>query len=263
MHTIITRLPKKFLVVIALLQMLFIKAKAQSTLPRPDHVVILIMENHGYEDIIGNPDAPYINSLAQENALLTASYGLVHPSQPNYIMLYSGSNQGVTNNNAPAGIPWSTPNLGASLIQSGFTFKAYSDGLPSVGFMGTSSGAYMKKHAPWTNWQGTGNNQVPASKHRPFTDFPTTFSQLPTVCFVVPDQNHDMHDGTIAEGDAWVETNLSAYVNWAKTHNSLFILTFDEDDGDNLNHIVTLFAGEMVEPGSYNPQRTRRRTCPD
>jgi hypothetical protein len=247
-----TLLPKKILVLVVLLQILIIKGKAQSTIPRPDHVVILIMENHGYEDIIGNADAPYINSLAQENALLTASYGLIHPSQPNYIMLYSGSNQGVTNNNVPAGIPWSTPNLGSLLLQAGLTFKAYSDGLPSVGFMGSSSGAYQKKHAPWTNWQGTGNNQVPSSRHRPFSDFPTTFSQLPTVSFVVPNQNHDMHDGTVAEGDAWVESNLSAYVNWAKTHNSLFILTFDEDDGDNLNHVVTLFSGEMVEPGYYN-----------
>jgi hypothetical protein len=245
-------LSKKLLVSIALLQMLFIKMKAQSLLPRPDHVVVLIMENHGYEDIIGNAAAPYINSLAQENALLTASYGLIHPSQPNYIMLYSGSNQGVTNNNVPAGIPWSTPNLGASLLQAGLTFKAYSDGLPSVGFTGTSSGAYQKKHAPWTNFQGTGNNQVPSTKHRPFTDFPTNFSNLPTVSFVVPDQNHDMHDGTVADGDAWVENNLGAYVTWSKTHNSLFILTFDEDDGDNLNHVVTLFAGEMVEPGNYN-----------
>ncbi len=226
--------------------------KAQTTIPRPDHVVILIMENHGYEDIIGNPSAPFINSLAQENALLTASYGLIHPSQPNYLMLFSGSNQGVTNNNVPANLPWSTPNLGASLLQSGLSFRAFSDGLPSVGFTGSSSGAYQRKHAPWTNWQGSGTNGIPSSKHHPFTDFPTNFSQLQTVSFVVPDQNHDMHDGTIAEGDAWVESNLSAYITWAKTHNSLFILTFDEDDGNNLNHIVTIFAGEMVEPGSYS-----------
>jgi len=45
---------------------------------------------------------------------------------------------------------------------------------------------------------------------------------------------------------------MGAYITWAKTHNSLFILTFDEDDGNNLNHIVTIFSGEMVEPGSYN-----------
>ena len=209
------------------------------------------MENHGYEDIIGNSSAPFINSLAQENALMTSSYGLVHPSQPNYLMLFSGSNQGVTNNNIPTDIPWSAPNLGASLMQSGFTFKGYSDGLPSVGFNGTSSGAYQRKHAPWTNWQGSSTNGISSNRHRPFTDFPTNYNYLPTLSIVVPDQNHDMHDGTVAQGDSWVESNLGGYISWAKTHNSLFILTFDEDDGDNLNHIVTVFAGEMVEPGSY------------
>lgn len=227
-------------------------AIAQTSIPRPAHVVVLIMENHGYEDIIGNASAPFINSLAQENASLTASYALIHPSQPNYLMLFSGSSQGVVNDNVPAGIPWSAPNLGASLIQSGFTFKAYSDGLPSVGFTGSSSGAYQRKHAPWANWQGSNTNGISSSKHHPFTDFPSNFNQLPTVSFVVPDQNHDMHDGTVAQGDAWVESNLSGYISWAKTHNSLFILTFDEDDGNNLNHIVTVFAGEMVEPGSYS-----------
>ncbi|CAN5493645.1 hypothetical protein BH11BAC1_BH11BAC1_14580 [soil metagenome] len=227
-------------------------SKAQTSIPVPDHVVILIMENHGYEDIIGNSSAPFINSLAQENALLTASYGLIHPSQPNYLMLFSGSAQGVTNDNVPDGIPWSTMNLGSSLLQAGKSFRAYSDGLPSVGFTGSSSGAYKRKHAPWTNWQGGNTNGISSSKHHPFTDFPSNYSQLPTVSFVVPDQNHDMHDGTIAQGDAWVESNLSGYISWAKTHNSLFILTFDEDDGNNLNHIVTVFSGEMVEPGSYS-----------
>lgn len=233
-----------------------IKASKAQVVPRPDHVVVLVMENHGYEDIIGNASAPFINMLAQENALMTAAYGLIHPSQPNYLMLFSGSNQGITNNNVPAGIPWSSLNLGSSVIQSGLSFKAYSDGLPSVGFTGTSSGAYQRKHAPWVNWQGSSINGISSSKHRPFTDFPTNFNQLPTVSIVVPDQNHDMHDGTVADGDAWVETNLSAYITWAKTHNSLFILTFDEDDGDNLNHIVTIFAGEMVEPGNYTESCT-------
>lgn len=243
---------RSFSAIIILLLSFSVHSIAQTSVPRPDHVVILIMENHGYEDIIGNASAPFINSLAQENASLTASYALIHPSQPNYLMLFSGSSQGVVNDNVPAGIPWSAPNLGASLIQSGYTFRAYSDGLPSVGFTGSSSGAYQRKHAPWANWQGSNTNGLSSSKHRPFTDFPSNFNQLPTVSFVVPDQNHDMHDGTVAQGDAWVETNLSAYITWAKTHNSLFILTFDEDDGNNLNHITTVFAGEMVEPGSYS-----------
>src|SRR5262249_349591 len=65
-------------------------------LPRPDHVVVVIEENHSLSEIIGPADAPYINSLAQQGALMTASTGVEHTSQPNYLDLFSGSNQGTT-----------------------------------------------------------------------------------------------------------------------------------------------------------------------
>src|SRR5690242_10470402 len=69
--------------------------------PRPDHVAIVIMENHSYEQVIGNTAAPYINSLAQQNASLTQSFAIGHPSEPNYLELWSGSNQGVTDDSCP------------------------------------------------------------------------------------------------------------------------------------------------------------------
>src|SRR4051812_46881572 len=82
---------------------------SSSVIPKPDHVVIVMLENNGYGDIIGNSNAPYINSLASDpgNATFTQSYALTHPSQPNYIMLYSGSNQGVTNDNNVTNSPFS------------------------------------------------------------------------------------------------------------------------------------------------------------
>src|SRR5437763_1716417 len=116
-----------------------------ATLPIPDHIVICIMENHGYSQIIGSSAAPFINSLVSGNASFGASYALTHPSQPNYLMLFSGSNQGVTNDNLPAGTPWSTANLGGALINAGKTFAAYSQGLPSVGSTVTTSGQYARK----------------------------------------------------------------------------------------------------------------------
>jgi hypothetical protein len=83
---------------------------------RPLHTVILILENHSFSQIAGNAQAPYINALLNDNhtATLTQSFALTHPSQPNYIMLYSGSSQGVTDNNVPSNLPFTTPNLGAS-----------------------------------------------------------------------------------------------------------------------------------------------------
>ncbi len=228
-----------------------------AVLPVPDHIVICIMENHGYSQIIGSSAAPFINSLATANASFGASYALAHPSQPNYLMLFSGSNQGVTTDNLPAGTPWSTANLGGSLVAAGYSFAAYSQGLPSVGSTATTSGQYARKHAPWVDWQGTGANRIPSNSNQPFTTFPSDYTTLPKVSFVVPDMDHDMHNGTdpatITTGDTWVQTNLSAYITWANTHNSLFILTFDEDENSaSTNKIVTVFSGQMVQPGFYN-----------
>ena len=65
-----------------------------------------------------------------------------------------------------------------------------------------------------------------------------------------------MHDGSVAAGDAWLRTHLDAYARWARTHNSLLIVTFDEDDRSASNQIPTLFAGPMVKPGSYGERIT-------
>jgi acid phosphatase len=82
------------------------------------------------------------------------------------------------------------------------------------------------------------------------TLFPThTFAALPTVSMVVPNLDHDMHDGSIAAADAWAKAHLSGYVAWAQRHHSLFIVTFDEDDGSQGNRIFTIFVGPMVKKG--------------
>lgn len=240
------------------------------TLPLPDHIVIVIEENHAYSQIIGDKvHAPYINQLADSGALFTKSYGLTHPSQPNYIMLYSGSDQGIngpnlalSGDNYPSSSPWNltlpfhTKNMGACLIAKGKTFTGYAEGLPSVGFLGATSGNYASKHAAYTYWQGTGVNNIPSADNQPFTSFPTNFNNLPTVSYVIPNLNDDMHNGTdpttIVNGDTWLKNNLDAYVQWATTHNSLLILTFDEDDDFHNNQIATIFTGQMVKKGQYS-----------
>lgn len=224
----------------------------------PSHIVICILENRAYNSIVGNAQAPYINSILSNphTALLTKSYGLTHPSQPNYIMLYSGGTQGVSNNNVPLNLPFTTLNLGGSLINQSLTFVGYSEDLPSVGSTVATSGAYARKHNPWVNWQGTGLNSVPATSNRPFSDFPTNYSTLPTISVVVPNLDHDMHDGSIATGDTWLQNNLDGYIQWCINNNSLFILTFDEDDNSSGNHVLTSFTGSDIKGGSYAQQVT-------
>jgi len=219
-------------------------ARAANGVPRPDHVVIAIFENKKANSIFGNSQAPYINSLANAGAKFTQSFAIEHPSEPNYLDLFSGSNQGVTDDSCPH--TFSTDNIGAELIGAGLTFGGYSEGLPSVGSTTCSSGNYARKHNPWVNF-----TNVPSGDNLPYTSFPTDYSTLPTVSWVVPDLCDDMHDCTIATGDTWLKNSLDGYAQWAATHNSLLIVTFDEDDGSGGNNIATLFYGQPVRTGTY------------
>lgn len=228
---------------------------SNTTIPKPAHTVIVVLENHAFSQIIDKSSAPYINELADTGALFTASYGLTHPSQPNYLMLFSGSNQGVTDDARPANTPFSTTNLGASLLANKNTFVGYSEDLPSVGYLGEKSGEYASKHSPWVYWQGEGTNRLPAEVNQPFTSFPTDFNKLPDVSFVIPNMDNDMHNGIftpIQTGDKWLKKNIASYVEWAKNNNSLLILTFDEDNRLHGNRIATIFWGPMVKTGTYN-----------
>jgi acid phosphatase len=187
----------------------------------------------------------YVYDLARRGVLFTQSYGVTHPSQPNYLALFSGSTQGVTGNDCPH--TFTSANLASSLMDKGLSFASYSESLPAVGDLSCWSGAYQRKHNPVANWQGA---RLPSGLNRRFADFPKDFSQLPTVSFVIPDQGNDMHDGTFEAADNWLKRNVAAYADWAMKHNSLLILTWDEDGYQEGNHIVTILAGQMVKAGS-------------
>lgn len=218
---------------------------ALSLAVRPDHVVVVMMENHSSSDVIGSSAAPYLNSLAGQGASFSHSFAITHPSEPNYVALFSGSTQGVTNDSCPH--TFSAANLGRELIAAGDTFAGYSDSMPSNGYTGCSSGDYARKHNPWSNF-----SNVPSTSNLTYTEFPHDYTKLPTVSFVIPNLQHDMHDGTVQQGDTWLHDNLDSYAQWAKTHNSLLVVTWDEDDNSADNQIPTIFVGAGITPGTYS-----------
>jgi acid phosphatase len=225
---------------------------AASTLPKPAHVVIVMEENHSYADIINsNSDTAYFNSLASQGALMTSSFGVSHPSEPNYMALYYGSTDGLSSDNCPVN-KGTTANLGSELKAAGDTFKGYSEGLPKAGSTACTSGEYARKHAPWVNFSNTSGTAT----NVPYTSFPSSanYANLPTVSFVIPNLLDDMHDGTIGAADTWLQTKLNAYAQWAKTNNSLLIVTWDEDDYTENNQVPTIIVGQHVIAGSKDTQ---------
>src|SRR5438874_13286213 len=244
--------------------LLIVACSAIAQVPRPDHIVIVIEENHDGSQIIQSyinivEQAPYIDSLAADigpsghTADFTRSFDTGHgyPSQPNYLQFYSGDNQGCIDDYFPiAGSPFITANLARELLNTGLTFVAYSENR-----LGQD---YVARHDPSRNWEGNGQNQIPPSTHADFSAFPSNFSQLPAVSYVIPTVMHDMHspppppqpDLRVPTGDQWLRDHMDAYVQWCKTHNSLFILTFDEGhSGDG--PICTLIIGEKIHGGQY------------
>src|SRR6266478_4035206 len=246
-------------------------------LPVYDHVVIVVEENKDYEQIIGNKKASYINDvLRKEGANLSKSYAEEHFSEGNYFWLFSGSNQHVGFTDKIPSHDLTTGNLGEGLIHAGHSFKGYSEGLPEIGSLVGEKGLYARKHVPWVSFSNLprGKTVDDSSNLRFPQDFPSDYNSLPTVSFVIPNLVNDMHNGSsssgIVAGDRWLRQHIDGYYNWAKQHNSLLILTFDEnsqfaltggatDPGDKdqkkANHIVTIFAGAHIKPGDYSEEK--------
>ncbi|WP_229712784.1 alkaline phosphatase family protein [Streptomyces fuscichromogenes] len=220
-------------------------AQAASAVPTPDHVIVVVFENHAYSQVIGSSSAPYINSLVSGGANLTQMYAETHPSQPNYYAMFSGSTQGITDDSCVTPGFSSAANLASEQLAAGRTWASYNETLPSQGSTTCSSGNYAQKHNPWF-----GFSNVPTSTAKTFAQFPTDYSTLPQLSFVTPNLCSDMHDCSVSTGDTWLKNNLGAYATWAKTHNSLLVVTMDEDNRLAGNRIPTVLYGQPVTAGS-------------
>ncbi len=219
---------------------------AAAALPRPAHVIVIVEENKSLAQIDRSGNATFINAIAARGALFVHAHGVTHPSLPNYLALFSG----LTNKNGdgcPAtGISPRAPNLGSELLAAHLTFAGYAEALPGTGSTVCSAGTYARKHAPWVAF-----SNVPASDSKPMDELPRSFNALPTVSFLIPDVDDDMHDGSIEAGDTWLATHVKPLLAWADKHDTLVVLTWDEGY-DPANTIPTIFYGPMVKPGRYS-----------
>jgi acid phosphatase len=235
-------------------------------------------ENKDYDQIVGNQDAPFINQLAHDGALFTKMFGEEHISEGNYFWLISGSNQGVGFKDEIPVAKFTASNLAQQLIDKKLSFKGYAEDLPSIGseveWSPPNCGrncVYARKHVPWISFANVPNGtSIDASCNLRFGDFPNDFTQLPTVAFVVSNQFNDMHSGRIKDqiktGDDWLRDHFQDYYRWAKDHNSLLIVTFDENNNTSnfrgltdprsndrvvQNRIATIAAGARIKGGMY------------
>jgi hypothetical protein len=268
------KMKKTTLALCALNLLLFnLQLQAQVTV-KPDHVVFVLEENYARTEIIGSSSAPTLTalSIAPTTCNFTAAYAITHPSEPNYLDLFSGTNHGVIADlvGPASNAPFNDCNLASALIQKGYTFTGYAEDQPSVGWTAGDVGNYVTKHCPWINWVNGDNgasaniDSIPINDILPMfplgTYFPdsNSYSSLPTVSWVIPNQVDDMHNPSspastaISNGDKWFKTNMMPLVRWAANpvNNTLVIVIWDEDDGTQSNNIPLMFCGGIVQGGT-------------
>jgi hypothetical protein len=236
-------------------------ADAGPSVPHLDHVFVIVEENHGFTDVIGNPAAPNLNSLANQFGVATDYFGITHPSEPNYVALLGGSFFGIADDNPYWTHRIDKPSLISQLDRAGVSWKAYLQGSPHPGYQGIcypakcngapdSDPLYVSKHDAIQNFS-TSLNPGDWSRQVPIGQLQTDLANghVPRFNYVIPDECHDMHgdppyclDGgnpfdpqdqhLVAFGDAYLGQLVSDITNasfWSRGKNAIAIV-FDEGD---------------------------------
>jgi acid phosphatase len=249
------KLHSTLLAVICLLICLTIQAQV----PRSRHVVVITLENHSYEQVIGNISMPYFNQLVSQYGLADNYFATQHNSLAALMWLTTGSQ--VTTNNSTLET-FNVDHIAARVWQSGQTWKAYLESLPAIGFTGyATSGPYLKRHNPFAYFSDVVNtnqrfNLVPLD---PYLLQDITNRTLPNFSYVVPDAGDDAHDGTLAQADQWLQAHVPQLLANAdfQTDGILFI-AWDEGNLSPLDsrwtggRVATLVIGPGVKPGNHS-----------
>jgi phosphatidylinositol-3-phosphatase len=238
---------------------------------RYTHVIWIFMENHSYNTIIGNTaQAPYIDALAKECGVATNYHNITHPSLPNYMAATSGAGY-------PSLIKFETDcnptgtcvNLAPGIFGQGETWRAYEETMPSNcdktnGGVGDN---YAVRHNPppyYTTLKGCSKFDVPFAKLA--SDL--AHSTLPTFSWITPNLIHDMHNGTVADGNNWLATNVPKILasRLYRDDTTVLFITWDEGEGGSYGagehcdtnttdvscHIATLVISPSTKAGTMS-----------
>jgi len=227
-------------------------AVAFAGVPSSRHVVLVVEENHSYDSVITQAGMPYLKSLAENHSLMTNYYANYHPSIGNYFTMTTG--QYISTDDAYGG-SFAGDSIISQLIAAKKTWKMYGDSLPREGFVGGNRRPYVKKHVPVAYFDVVRNddnqrmNLVPAEQ---FAADLKSAAGLPDFSLVIPNLDHDAHDGTLKEADDWLRQNIAPLLdNPDFQKDGILIITFDESFKDDLvhggGHITTVVVGRNVK----------------
>lgn len=220
------------------------------------HIYLIMMENKEYTEIVANPQAPYLNSLIANFGLATNYLSIAHPSQPNYITLFSGSTQGVTSDSR---YDLAATNLADQVEAGRLTWKLFAQNVPLNCYTGMTasggedgtSGSYGRRHNPAISFTDISQNPLRCANITDFAHFDPLAANLE---FIVPNMCNSMHSCSIATGDAFLQSFIPTILNSAGwQQNGLLFITWDEGTsvpGDiSGHHVATLVLTPQMTPG--------------
>jgi hypothetical protein len=223
-----------------------------------DHVFLIYMENKGAGDIVGSPNAPFINSLIDNNPHDTNYFALGHPSDPNYIRPLGGTDFGIDYN--PTGNVIDANSLMQEMDQANISWAGYAQSMPTAGDL-VSSGDYSVDELPFAQFNYVFDN-TPAylQDHLlPLTHLSTDLqdpSKFPEFTWIAANEANNGegpinslqgigqfiysqftdHQYNVAAADQFVQQEVSAIENsqtWTDSgEKDAIIITFDEDNNN-------------------------------
>ncbi len=198
-------------------------------LPHPSRAAVLVLENRGFREVVGNRAAPYINTLARRYSLATRYYAIGHPSVPNYMALTGGSTFGLRSDCTSCDADGR--NLMDQLNAAGISWKAYFENLPGDGRLGLRTALYNKHYDPFAYYEGFTASPMNRSRIVSFADLGRDVAarRLPRFAWIAPNLLNDGHYASIHRGDGYLSKLVPRIIRALGAHGVLY-LTWDEGD---------------------------------
>ena len=193
-------------------------------------LVIIVMENHEYSDVVGSRSAPYQNSLLHRGRNYTNYFAVAHPSLPNYLAIASGTTAGKASDSISAGEISGITTVWDQLTAANIPWAVYEETMPAPCYASSSAGSapaeYELKHNPATPFESVYSDPAQCERVQPLTQMDP--NRLPAFSFITPNECNDAHSCDLAAGDSW----LSQEVPPLLAAGADVLITYDEGTTD-------------------------------
>lgn len=216
-------------------------------------VIVLVIENKGFSQMMSSTNAPFISGMAKKFGYASNMYAMTHPSQPNYVWMVAGANRGITSNSYSQ---ITGPSILGNTIKAGRTAKVIAHGMGDDRCRQSNYGKYAYRHNPWVSFKD--ERKLCESQNFDYKYFAgdVTASKLANVEFLIPDNCKNAHDCSIRTADDWFKLNVNRLMAGPdyQAGKLAIIITADEDNKREDNRILTV----VIHPSQTNKVVTKR-----